>query len=698
MKSKSAILLGGITLLAFLSIPIRPGGAGAASARRARSEARKEHGKPGAFDQPTFSARRSGAGWGWVHTDREQNGIRIRIGGELERQCARHHVRQRLAVDRERTGFRHRHRHTAWVTVVSPGGGTSNLVFFPITIPTSTLSFTTSAYDTGSSPWSVKTGDFNGDGKADLALTDNGSDTVSILLGNGDGTVQNPVQYPAGPGPAGLTSGDFNGDGKLDLVVANGSVNAVSILLGNVDGTFQNPVQYATGDGPGGNFGDTLATGDFNGDGKLDLAVADANSNAVSILLGNGDGSFKPHVDYPSGGNGPNSVAVGDLNADGNLDLVVANYNLFGGSSIATVLLGNGDGTFSTGTSLTTGPTPRTAILADFNGDGKLDVVLANQDSSTISIFLGNGDGTFQPRVDFTTTFGPGSLSPGDLNGDGKLDLAIPDFGYGGPGSNSFDVLLGNGDGTFQAPLTYSSNTAVEGALADFNGDGRLDFADIDLNNNTVSIQLQVTGPLAILSPSSLNFGTQLIKTTSNSQTVTLSNTGIATLDISSITGSPNFVKGTTCGTTLAAGASCHFLVWFEPSTLGTVNGTLTITDNAPGSPQTVSLTGVGTEVSLSPTSLNFGSQPVHTQSYQDVTFTNHGNRALSILKVSFTGADPTDYSQTNTCGSSVAAGASCTFSVTFTPRTTGRRTATLNITDDGGASPQTIALSGTGT
>ena len=222
---------------------------------------------------------------------------------------------------------------TGSLTVVnpSPGGGTSNVVFFPITSPTSSVSLSRSDYATGSTPDSVATADFNGDGKLDLSVVNFGDNTVSILLGNGDGTFQAQVDYATATDPSWVAVGDFNKDGKMDLAVANGtdsSGNMVSVLLGNGDGTFQARVDYQAGRG---SFpANSVALGDFNRDGNLDVAVGnygpDFLTGSVSILLGNGDGTFQAHMDYLAGIN-PVGVLVGDFNRDNNLDLAVLNNN-----------------------------------------------------------------------------------------------------------------------------------------------------------------------------------------------------------------------------------------------------------------------------------------------------------------------------------------------------------------------------------
>jgi Bacterial Ig-like domain (group 3)/FG-GAP-like repeat/NHL repeat len=275
-----------------------------------------------------------------------------------------------------------------------------------------------------------------------------------------------------------VATGDFNGDGILDIAYPENGGNNISITLGNGDGTFQPHTSYSVGTTAYG-----LAAGDFNDDGKLDLVVTNWNSNSISILLGNGDGTFQPQTSY-SGLSNPSSVAVGDFNGDGILDLVVANFG--GASNSVSVLLGNGDGTFQSETPYPTGHSPYSVAVGDFNGDGKLDLVAANNADSTVSILLGNGDGTFQTQHTYMVGDGPSSVVIGDFNSDGKLDLAV---------NNSYDsnvsVLLGNGDGTFQAQVPYTVDPAPNGVVAgDFDGDGVLDLATANWNSNSISILL----------------------------------------------------------------------------------------------------------------------------------------------------------------------------------------------------------------
>jgi hypothetical protein len=289
---------------------------------------------------------------------------------------------------------------------------------------------------------------------------------VSALLGNGDGTFQNPRRYDTGCGTViSVAVGDFNGDGIPDLVetVYGDFGSCVSVLLGYGDGNFYQIWHVYPFVQPG-----SVVVGDFNADGALDLAWANANS-AVSVLLGNGDGSFQAAQDFGAGIN-PIFVAVGDFNQDGWPDLAVANHG--GPNGTVSVLLGNGDGTFQAAQGFRAGSFPRSVAVGDFNGDGAPDLAVTNAGSNDISVLLGNGDGTFQdPQRLGAGTF-PYSVAVGDFNGDGAPDLAVANAG-----SNDISVLLGNGDGTFQAAHNFDVNNPELLAVGDFNGDGLPDLA-----------------------------------------------------------------------------------------------------------------------------------------------------------------------------------------------------------------------------
>lgn len=345
-------------------------------------------------------------------------------------------------------------------------------------------------YNTGFGSASVITGDFNLDGNVDLAVANSGSyidtgqekeedDTVSILLGNGDGTFQAAVNYSAGGDvPNSITSADFNGDGKSDLVIANMGTSNVSVFLGNGDGTFGSAASYGVGLAPG-----SVAVGDFNEDGKSDLAVTNYWRNNVSILLGDGDGTFLPAVDYNSGEN-PSSVVVGDFNRDGNADLAVAS-NEYGGG--VWIFLGNGDGTFQD--AVTYDPFNDLVSLStgDFNKDGITDIAAVNTYEGAVSIMISNGDGTFKDAMRYSTGNSPVAVVTGDIDGDGKTDLVISNSGIFNPDVVRNDranvlIMMGRGDGTFKTAASYGEGSFESSSVSagDFNGDGISDLVVTD--------------------------------------------------------------------------------------------------------------------------------------------------------------------------------------------------------------------------
>jgi hypothetical protein len=344
-------------------------------------------------------------------------------------------------------------------------------------------------YAVGPRPFAVAVGDFNGDGHPDLAVSNNGAgdevgvvnNGVSILLGKGDGTFQPHVEYPAGLHPNSLLAADFNSDGKLDLAVTNGSSNAVQILLGNGDGTFQAPVAYATSTTP-----QWLVAADFNGDGRLDLATADYgldySSGDVSVLLGNGDGTFQSATLYPAGIN-PFGIMAADFNHDNKIDLAVVCNN---GSYGLWILLGNGDGSFQSPTYYPSGYNPRVGAVSDLNSDGHLDIAIANCISNNISIYMGDGNGHFAPQVNYGAGGCPQTLVAGDFDGDGKLDLVTANSQ-----TNDVSLFKGNGDGTFQTNGSVAvGNNPFWVTVADLDGDTAPDLIVTNTNDNTISVLL----------------------------------------------------------------------------------------------------------------------------------------------------------------------------------------------------------------
>ena len=668
---------------------------------------------------------------------------------------------------------------TASVSVVNPapGGGASNVVFFPVRESASTVAF---AARPELVPGTVVTGDFNNDGILDVAVGNYG---ISVYLGKGDGTFSAPIVTSSTVYLGEIWAADVNGDGKLDLLASTlPDYSSTMLFLGNGDGTLTQQNTYIDGL--------LQAVGDWNGDGKLDIVVENYDLGYSVVYLGDGTGGFNQSGSIGTYENAPGGIAaVGDFNGDGKLDL---------GFPGVQVALGNGDGTFQNLVYYQVPYQGSAIAAADINGDGKLDLI-----TSGISVLIGNGDGTFTVDGGVNLEGGEQTINLGDFNGDGKLDAALSSYYSSQRGlSQSVMMLLGNGDGTFGSPITIPaggfSSAAQTLAMGDFNGDGRLDlvlgggtstilllqdsvsvspislaFGDqgtgttsspqtITLTNvgtSTLNIQsISFTGssnfaetdncgggvaagsscsimvtfsptskglkqarlivkyqglgspavvpvsgtgvnpPTVSLSPASLSFPTELIGTASLPQTVTLTNTGTLTVGISSITTDGAFTETNNCPSSLLGGYFCQVQVQFKPTERGSDFGKLLVTDNATGSPQGVRLSGVGTVVQLSATGVNFGDQKVGTTSAAiPIKLTNEGTGPLSISQIYITGTGATDFSQTNDCGTGVAGGGSCTIKVTFAPTATGALSAAVSIVDDGGASPQSVLLTGTG-
>jgi VCBS repeat protein/type IX secretion system substrate protein/FG-GAP repeat protein len=390
---------------------------------------------------------------------------------------------------------------TGWFAVarerIQCNAGLGCLLLFALACPPSSvdakplLAAPSLSFETGRGPSAVAIGDVNRDGRPDLVVANQSSRSVSVLLGNGDGTVEPRRDYEANSNPTSVTIADLNGDGKPDLTLSNLGVDTVSVLLGNGDGTFEPKRDYITADPSY-----SVSVGDLDGDSIPDLAVANYQFDGlgkISALLGNGDGSFKPRLDYDAGGD-PMCVTIGDLNGDGKPDLSVANFD----SASVSVLLGNGDGTFGPATAYPAWYNPRSVAIGDLNGDGKPDLAVGSQyidfvpeaPSSVVAVLLGIGDGTFQRTSYYATGVEPRSVVIGDVNGDGKLDLALACAT-----SNAVSVLPGNGDGTFGPKIDLGlGDFPCSVAIGDLNGDGMLDFVVTNPFDNSVSVLLN-SGP-----------------------------------------------------------------------------------------------------------------------------------------------------------------------------------------------------------
>jgi hypothetical protein len=433
-----------------------------------------------------------------------------------------------------------------------------------------------------------------------------------------------------------MVTGDFNHDGIPDVAVISYCCPAggVSILLGNGDGTFQPAVNYAAGDQPW-----SIAAVDLNHDGDLDLVVANSLGKRLTVLLGNGDGTFRPGPESPELAAFQNFVVSGDFNGDGKPD--IASLSVSNPCKCISILLGNGDGTFEN--PIVTQPSfdVLSIGIGDFNGDGKLDIATAG--NYTVNILLGNGNGTFDYGASYPSGESPESIAVADFRGDHKLDLAIANSEGG-----TISVLLGDGDGTFQDPVNYSIAFPGWVTTADVNGDGKADLvAAADYNFPSVS------GIAVFLGNGDGTFQ------------------------------SPSYYSG--------GAADTSYVIAADFNRDGKVDTAVT---NFHGDNITVLLnTGV---VSFSPTTpLNFAKQAVGTTSpAQTVTLTNTGTTALKIYSMKAS----SQFGITSTCGKSVSAGANCTISVTFSPKSQGLKSGTVTIDDTASSKPMVIELSGTGT
>ena len=362
------------------------------------------------------------------------------------------------------------------VSFEDQSSGNTVLSAIPLDSATLTNSFAAAQnYATGTNPYGVATADLNGDGIPDLAVANNSSGNVSVLLGHGDGTFATAVSYLVGAAPSAIVIGDFNRDGIPDLAVTNYGSNTLSILLGNGNGTFQAQQTFAVGSLPS-----SIAIGDFNKDGIPDLAVTNYSGGAgtVSILLGNGNGTFQTQQTFAVG-NSPFGIAVADLANNGKQDLIVANT----GSDNISILLGNGDGTFQPQVTYPVSVANNSAwavTVGDFNGDGFPDVAAAT--GANVSVWLGTGNGTLNAAVGYNAGNTAYAILTHDLYGNGKLDLVVANTNGG-----NVSILAGNGDGTFGSPVNYSTSGVPQAVVVgDFNSDGRPDLAVVTgVGNNT---------------------------------------------------------------------------------------------------------------------------------------------------------------------------------------------------------------------
>ncbi len=374
-------------------------------------------------------------------------------------------------------------------------------------------------FGVGVAPVSISIADLNKDTWPDVVVACNGDDSLGVLLNDGTGVLDTPSFSTVGSGPTATTIADLDADGNLDIAVSNSGDSTMSVLYGQGNGVVNPAVSvsvvtnplfvfsddangdgtqdlFLTGDGKlqlipiqtNGTLGLAKATGlnptatavgDFNGDGKLDTAVANSGANTVSVFTGNGDGTFPTSITLSTGTN-PSSVTVADLNDDNKSDILVTNQ----GSASARLFIGAGDGTFAAPSDITTASGPTGLVVTDLNADGKLDLAVACANTNKLSVILGNGDGTFQAKADLATGASPAAIAAADFNGDGVIDLVSANNS-----SNDISVHIGNGGAAYQTAVTYVVGNGPVAAIAqDFNNDGRIDLAVTNATDGTISI------------------------------------------------------------------------------------------------------------------------------------------------------------------------------------------------------------------
>jgi len=471
-----------------------------------------------------------------------------------------------------------------------------------VAAPSAGASFATAVdYTTGPGPYQVAAGDLNLDGSQDLVVANDSSNTVSVLLGAGNGTFGAKTDFTVAFNPLSVAIGNLNNDAFPDLVVgADSFSNSVWTMLGTGTGSFGSPVSTPVS-GPAW----SVAIGNFNGDNFQDVVLATLGS-AVTTLNGTGTGTFTGGTNITTG-NGARFVAVGDLNVDDMPDLAVANS----GASTVSAVMNNGrlasPTQFGTATNTSTGiaSSPTGVAIGDLNGDAFLDLVTANGPTNTVSILLGDGSGVFNVRNNFAAGNGPNSVAIADVDGDGINDLAVTNLNASG-----VSVLKGDGDGSFGAPSLLSTGSNPFSVVAsDLNGDGAPDLAVTNTSPSTVSVLLNTAASNVSASPPSLSFPTQAQGTISTAQTVTISNSigGYPVLfgspSVSGTNPDDFIVTGNTCSSGFVPPAgSCGVSVRFAPSVVGAESAGLSLKFNGFASPISVPLTGTGGPLPTGPT------------------------------------------------------------------------------------------------
>jgi hypothetical protein len=338
----------------------------------------------------------------------------------------------------------------------------------------------------GSTPYSVAVGDFNNDNRLDIVVANSGTDNLGVFIGYGDSTFSIMIPYSTGSlsEPSWVVVGDFNNDGRLDLAVANSGTDNIGVHFGNGNGTFSNQTTFPTGSGSQPLF---VVTNDFNNDNQLDIAIANSDSNSFGVLLGCANGTFFSQLNYFIGNSSqPSSIAVGDFNNDSRLDIIITSPF----TDNVGVFLGYINESFLSAPAYSTGllSRPTSITVGDFDNDSRLDVVVANNGTDNIMVLFGSGYGTFVSHTSHSTGNDsyPCSVAVGDFNNDSRLDIVVANSG-----TNNIGIFLSDGTGTFSNQITYSTDGDSQPysvAVLDFNNDTRLDIAVANYGSNSVGV------------------------------------------------------------------------------------------------------------------------------------------------------------------------------------------------------------------